>query len=58
MEFFTDDKITKSDIVIPGEKYKVYDDFSPLVNTEDCFDKLFIPKDHVSRSPTDTFYFD
>lgn len=22
----------------------------------DCFDALFIPKDHVSRKPTDTFY--
>lgn len=21
-----------------------------------CFDDLFIPKDHVSRAPTDTFY--
>ena len=26
--------------------------------TEDCFDKLFIPKDHISRMPTDTYYSD
>lgn len=54
--FFENEKI--SDIVIPGEKFKVYQDFDPLVKTEDCFDKLFIPKDHISRSPTDTFYTD
>ena len=23
---------------------------------QDCFDALFIPKDHVSRQSTDTFY--
>ena len=23
----------------------------------DCFDQLFIPADHVSRKPTDTYYF-
>lgn len=28
------------------------------MSTEDCFDKLFIPKTHVSRKPTDTFYLD
>jgi len=44
--------------VIPGEKFKIYSDFDPLVNVEDCFDKLFIPKDHVSRRPSDTFYND
>jgi len=26
------------------------------VNTVDCFDKLRIPADHVSRAPTDTYY--
>ena len=55
-KFFHQDAI--SDIVIPGEKFKVFQDFDPLVKTEDCFDKLFIPKDHVSRAPTDTFYTD
>ena len=55
-EFFAKKDI--SDIVIPGEQFKVFRDFDPLVSTEDCFDKLFIPKDHVSRAPTDTFYTD
>lgn len=36
----------------------MYQDFSPLVTTDACFDKLFIPKDHISRAPTDTFYTD
>jgi len=49
------DKI--SDITIPGEEFKVFGkDFSPLVTPKACFDDLFIPKDHVSRAPTDTFY--
>ena len=54
--FFQNQKI--SDIVIKDEKFRVYQDFSPLVTTDACFDKLFIPKDHVSRAPTDTFYTD
>ena len=57
-EFFTNDAIKKSDIVIPGEKFKLFDDFNPLVRTKDCFDQLFIPEGHVSRAPTDTFYTD
>jgi len=28
------------------------------VKTQDCFDALFIPPDHVSRRPTDTYYLD
>lgn len=27
-----------------------------MVNTVDCFDKLRVPPDHVSRSPSDTYY--
>lgn len=54
--FFTKEKF--SDIEIPGEQFKLFSGFNPLVKTEDCFDKLFIPKDHVSRKPTDTFYTD
>lgn len=46
-KFFTKEKI--SDIEIPGEKFKLFSDFDPLVSTEDCFDKLFIKPDHISR---------
>lgn len=28
----------------------------PVVSTVDCFDKLRVPPDHVSRSPSDTYY--
>jgi len=52
--FFARPDIT--DIQIPGEKFKVFSDFKPLVKTEDCFDALRIPPDHVSRQPTDTYY--
>ena len=55
-DFFTTQKV--SDIVIPNEKWKIFTDFSPLVSTHDCFDELFIPPDHISRQPTDTFYSD
>ena len=54
--FFDQEQI--SDLVIPGEKFKTFQDFDPLVTTDACFDKLFIPADHVSRAPTDTFYTD
>ena len=55
-DFFTNQKI--SDIVIPNEKFKIYSDFDPHVKTFDCFDQLFIPPEHISRAPTDTFYTD
>ena len=54
--FFMNQKI--SDLSIKNEKFKLYQDFNPLVTTDACFDKLFIPPDHVSRSPTDTYYTD
>ena len=38
-----------SDLSIPGEKFKVFEDFSPIVSTYDCFDQLFIPPDHPGR---------
>jgi phenylalanyl-tRNA synthetase alpha chain len=38
-----------SDLKIKDEKFKIFQDFDPIVKTEDCFDALFIPKDHVSR---------
>jgi phenylalanyl-tRNA synthetase alpha chain len=31
---------------------------SPVVSTKQCFDDLLIPRDHVSRRPSDTFYID
>ena len=41
---------------MPGEKFKLFQDFSPVVKPFDCFDQLNIPADHVSRKPTDTYY--
>ena len=38
-----------SDLKIKDEKFKIFQDFDPIVKTDDCFDALFIPKDHVSR---------
>lgn len=35
-----------------------FDDFSPIVSAFDNFDSLLIPKDHVSRSLSDTYYLD
>ena len=38
--------------------WKLFDDFDPIVTTEQCFDQLLTPKDHVSRLPSETFYVD
>lgn len=37
--------------------YKFYDNLHPKVTTKQCFDDLLIPKDHVSRKPTDTYFY-
>ena len=47
-----------SDIKLPNEEFKLFQDFDPIVKTHDCFDILRIPADHVSRAPTDTYYLD
>ena len=36
--------------------YSFEDDLSPIVSTEENFDSLLIPLDHVSRSKSDTYY--
>lgn len=33
-----------------------FDNLSPIVSVEDNFDKLLIPKDHISRNMSDTYY--
>jgi len=38
------------------EPFSLHDDLSPIVSTQHCFDDLLIPPDHVSRSPSDTYY--
>lgn len=38
--------------------FQVFDNLSPIVSTENNFDNLRIPLDHVSRSPSDTYYLD
>uniref|UniRef100_K3WZS2 phenylalanine--tRNA ligase n=1 Tax=Globisporangium ultimum (strain ATCC 200006 / CBS 805.95 / DAOM BR144) TaxID=431595 RepID=K3WZS2_GLOUD len=37
-------------------KFTMFDNLSPVVSTEDCFDSMLVPKDHVSRKVTDTYY--
>lgn len=53
-DFFSNHKI--SDLQIPGEKFKIFQDFEPYVHVKECFDDLGIPEDHVSRRATDTYY--
>jgi len=53
-DFFVNKKV--SDLQIPGEKFKLFSDFDPLVKVKECFDDLGIPEDHVSRKVTDTYY--
>ena len=38
--------------------YSFFDDLNPQVTIKSNFDDLLVPKDHVSRSPSDTFYVD
>jgi phenylalanyl-tRNA synthetase alpha chain len=41
-----------------GAIYTVKDGLSPIVSTRQNFDQLGFPADHVSRSPSDTYYLD
>jgi phenylalanyl-tRNA synthetase alpha chain len=45
-----------SDIIIPGEKFKLFDGLEPHVPVKACFDDLLVPPDHVNRRLTDTYY--
>jgi len=40
------------------EPFAIFDNLSPIVDTQSCFDDLLVPPDHVSRSPSDTYYID
>jgi phenylalanyl-tRNA synthetase alpha chain len=37
-------------------EFRFFDDMCPVVTTKACFDDLLTPKDHVSRSVSDTYY--
>lgn len=37
-------------------QFQVFDNLSPVVNTVNCFDKLRVGPEHVSRKPSDTYY--
>lgn len=37
-------------------QFRVFDNLSPVVNTVNCFDKLRVGPEHVSRQPSDTYY--
>ena len=39
-------------------EFSVYEDFSPIVTTKQAFDDILIPKDHVSRRKSDSYYID
>ena len=56
MTFFEDEAQSYTEFKVPNEKFKLFTGMSPYVKPEDCFDALFIPPDHVSRKPTDTYY--
>ena len=42
---------------LPQHELHTFSNISPIVSTMDCFDSLLIPKDHISRSKSDTYYF-
>ena len=37
-------------------KFEIFDNFDPVVNIIDNFDKLLIPQNHPARSKSDTYY--
>lgn len=41
-----------------GSEYKKFDEISPIVSTQDNFDRLLIPVNHPARSASDTYYVD
>lgn len=41
-----------------GSSFKSFEHFDPKVSVQDNFDSLLIPETHVSRSLSDTYYFD
>ncbi|KAG7391711.1 hypothetical protein PHYPSEUDO_003786 [Phytophthora pseudosyringae] len=45
-------------LLLSAPKFTVFDDLDPVVTTYDCFDSMLVPKDHVSRKVTDTYYVD
>lgn len=40
------------------EAFQFFDNLSPIVSTQRCFDDLLTPANHVSRSTNDTYYVD
>jgi len=40
------------------QDFEMFEDFKPIVTTTMNFDEVLVPKDHVSRSPNDTYYID
>ncbi|KOS22621.1 Phenylalanine--tRNA ligase [Escovopsis weberi] len=40
----------------PAPTFKHYNDFSPVVSTQQNFDSLGFPADHPGRAPSDTYY--
>ncbi|KAK8830272.1 hypothetical protein WA577_005960, partial [Blastocystis sp. JDR] len=41
-----------------GNEFKVFEGISPVVTTTQAFDNLLIPKDHVTRRKSDTYFVD
>jgi phenylalanyl-tRNA synthetase alpha subunit len=41
---------------LEGHGFDIVDSLDPLVNAQECFDDLLIPKDHPGRKPSDTYY--
>lgn len=50
--------IIKEQIYRALPEFTTFDGFHPVVPVEDNFDLLLIPKDHPSRRPSDTYYWD
>lgn len=38
------------------EKFNCLEGFSPIVTTKACFDDMLVPKDHISRKKSESYY--
>lgn len=56
-EFFSDPSRYRGPLQAKyQEKFNCLEGFSPIVSTQSCFDDMLVPKDHVSRKKSESYY--
>lgn len=56
-DFFQDPEKYKGPLQAKSKvPFKCLEGFSPIVTTKACFDDMLVPKDHISRKRSETYY--